>query len=115
MLDVQSLRPEVVLLLDSFFHVVIWHGEMINMWKEQGYERSPEYANFSELLEVCSDILECCQMTFYRLSVSRLLRGMRGPCLKIAFPVPSMCSAAQGAAKQDSCWLKSIPQQLTTL
>lgn len=52
MLDVQSLRSDVVLLLDSFFHVLVWHGEMIHLWKEQGYENSPEYSNFRELLEV---------------------------------------------------------------
>lgn len=52
MLDIQSLRPDVILLLDSFFHVVIWHGDMIHSWKEQGYDQSPEYQNFKELLEV---------------------------------------------------------------
>ncbi|XP_055389012.1 LOW QUALITY PROTEIN: uncharacterized protein LOC129618233 [Condylostylus longicornis] len=51
MLDVQSLRPEVILLLDSFFHVVVWHGDTIHSWKEQGYDQSPEFQNFKELLE----------------------------------------------------------------
>lgn len=51
MLDVQSLRPDVILLLDSFFHVVIWHGDVIHSWKEQGYDNNPEYQNFKELLE----------------------------------------------------------------
>ncbi|EEA07304.1 Sec23/Sec24 trunk domain-containing protein [Cryptosporidium muris RN66] len=50
LLDVQSLKPNVILLLDSFFHVVVWYGEMIYQWKEQGYHENPEYENFRNLL-----------------------------------------------------------------
>lgn len=51
LLDIMSLRPDVVLLLDSFFHVVVWHGEMIHAWREQGFHLRPEYENFKQLLE----------------------------------------------------------------
>ncbi|KAJ1606218.1 putative Sec23 [Cryptosporidium canis] len=50
LLDVQSLKPNVILLLDSFFHIVVWYGEMIHQWKEQGYHENPEYENFKNLL-----------------------------------------------------------------
>eukprot|EP00922_Rhytidocystis_sp_ex-Travisia-forbesii_P042070 GHVS01062827.1.p1 GENE.GHVS01062827.1~~GHVS01062827.1.p1 ORF type:complete len:780 (-),score=92.27 GHVS01062827.1:131-2398(-) len=55
LLDAQSLKPDVILLLDSFFHVVIWHGDMIHQWKEQGYQDNPEYENFRQLLQAPTD------------------------------------------------------------
>eukprot|EP00929_Paragymnodinium_shiwhaense_P069085 TRINITY_DN34850_c0_g1_i1.p1 TRINITY_DN34850_c0_g1~~TRINITY_DN34850_c0_g1_i1.p1 ORF type:complete len:259 (-),score=49.38 TRINITY_DN34850_c0_g1_i1:222-998(-) len=50
LLDASSLRSNVVLLLDSFFHVVIWRGEAIQAWYDQGYHEKEEYANFKQLL-----------------------------------------------------------------
>lgn len=38
MLDAASVRPDTILLLDTFFHVVIFHGETIGAWREQGYQ-----------------------------------------------------------------------------
>jgi hypothetical protein len=29
-----SIRPDVILLLDTFFHVVVFHGETIAAWKQ---------------------------------------------------------------------------------
>eukprot|EP00916_Digyalum_oweni_P002583 GHVL01004708.1.p1 GENE.GHVL01004708.1~~GHVL01004708.1.p1 ORF type:complete len:767 (+),score=92.44 GHVL01004708.1:74-2374(+) len=51
LLDVQSLKPDVILLLDAFFHVVVWYGETIQAWKDAGYDKQPEYQNFARLLE----------------------------------------------------------------
>eukprot|EP00920_Eleutheroschizon_duboscqi_P032529 GHVT01078556.1.p1 GENE.GHVT01078556.1~~GHVT01078556.1.p1 ORF type:complete len:614 (-),score=46.75 GHVT01078556.1:734-2575(-) len=51
LLDAQSLKPNVILLLDTFFHVVVWHGDTIHQWKEQGYHDNPEYENFKVLLQ----------------------------------------------------------------
>merc|ERR1712227_1072174 len=39
LLDAASLKPNVILLLDAFFHVVIWRGETIQAWMEAGYRR----------------------------------------------------------------------------
>lgn len=50
LLDATSLKPNVILLLDSFFHVVIWRGEMIQAWYDAGYQEKEEYANFKALL-----------------------------------------------------------------
>ena len=50
LLDASSLKPNVVLLLDSFFHLVIWKGETIQNWFEQGYHEREEYANFKALI-----------------------------------------------------------------
>merc|ERR1711920_408539 len=51
LLDSASLRPNVILLLDAFFHVVIWRGEMIQTWYAAGYQEKEEYANFKALLQ----------------------------------------------------------------
>eukprot|EP01067_Filipodium_phascolosomae_P005476 Filipodium_phascolosomae@DN3557_c0_g1_i2.p1 len=50
LLDIASLKPNVILLLDSYFHVVVWHGETIHAWKDAGYHSDPAYANFARLL-----------------------------------------------------------------
>merc|ERR1719261_2416976 len=50
LLDSASLGADVILLLDSFFHVVIWRGETIQAWYDQGYQEKEEYANFKALL-----------------------------------------------------------------
>lgn len=49
-LDSSSLKPNVILLLDSFFHIVVWRGETIQAWHDAGYQDKPEYANFKQLL-----------------------------------------------------------------
>jgi len=51
LLDAGSLKPNVILLLDAFFQVVIWRGEMIQAWYDQGYQDKEEYANFRALLQ----------------------------------------------------------------
>lgn len=50
LLDAASLRPNVILLLDTFFHLVIWRGETIQAWYDAGYQEKEEYANFKALL-----------------------------------------------------------------
>jgi protein transport protein SEC23 len=51
LLDSESVRPDVILLLDTFFHVVVFHGETIAAWREQGYHEQEEHAAFRALLE----------------------------------------------------------------
>lgn len=51
LLDAESVRPDTILLLDTFFHVVVFHGETIAAWREQGYHEQDEHAAFRALLE----------------------------------------------------------------
>mmetsp|Transcript_96431 Transcript_96431/g.201460 ORF Transcript_96431/g.201460 Transcript_96431/m.201460 type:complete len:749 (+) Transcript_96431:128-2374(+) len=51
LLDTCSLKPDVILLMDDFFHVVIWRGEKIQAWFDKGYHELEEYANFKALLQ----------------------------------------------------------------
>lgn len=51
LLDSESVRPDTILLLDTFFHVVVFHGETIAAWREQRYHEQEEHAAFRALLE----------------------------------------------------------------
>eukprot|EP00612_Vaucheria_litorea_P002694 CAMPEP_0171459422 /NCGR_PEP_ID=MMETSP0945-20130129/4711_1 /TAXON_ID=109269 /ORGANISM="Vaucheria litorea, Strain CCMP2940" /LENGTH=784 /DNA_ID=CAMNT_0011985435 /DNA_START=22 /DNA_END=2376 /DNA_ORIENTATION=- len=50
LLDASSVRHDTILLLDTFFHVVIFHGETIAAWREQNYQEQEEHVNFKNLL-----------------------------------------------------------------
>lgn len=49
-LDSAAIRPDAILLLDSFFHIVIFHGEHIAQWRKEGYAERPDFAAFKDLL-----------------------------------------------------------------
>jgi len=51
LLDSVSIKPDVILLLDTFFHILIFHGEVVAQWRKQGYQEQEGYENFGELLE----------------------------------------------------------------
>lgn len=51
LLDVRSISPDVILLFDSYFCVVIHYGSNIAQWKKLGYEKDPNQESFRKLLE----------------------------------------------------------------
>lgn len=51
LLDSQSIQSETVLLLDTFFHILIFHGETMAEWRKAGYQEQEGYENFATLLE----------------------------------------------------------------
>jgi protein transport protein SEC23 len=51
LLDSVSIKPDVILLLDTFFHILIFHGETIAQWRKAGYHEQEAYENLKELLE----------------------------------------------------------------
>lgn len=55
LLDIDSLKNEVILLLDTFFYICIWKGDTIAKWEEQEYHLKPEYENIKNLLEAPVD------------------------------------------------------------
>ena len=50
-MDTSSIQADRILLMDTFFQILIFHGETIDQWKKAGYHELPEYANFTQLLE----------------------------------------------------------------
>ena len=51
LLDSVSIKPEVVLLLDTFFHILIFHGETVAQWRKAGYDEQEGYENLAKLLQ----------------------------------------------------------------
>ncbi|GMM35742.1 GTPase-activating protein [Saccharomycopsis crataegensis] len=52
LLDSVSIKPTRILLLDSYFEVLIYHGEIISNWKNHGYQDQPEYEHFKNFLQL---------------------------------------------------------------
>ncbi|EME83744.1 uncharacterized protein MYCFIDRAFT_133546 [Pseudocercospora fijiensis CIRAD86] len=53
LLDSSSIEPQTILLLDTFFHILIFHGETMAEWRKAGYQDVEGYENlpsFSTLL-----------------------------------------------------------------
>lgn len=50
LLDSVSIKPDCILLLDTFFHILIFHGETVAQWRKAGYQEQEGYENFKELL-----------------------------------------------------------------
>ena len=50
LLDVTSIAPDRILLLDTFFQVIVFHGETISAWRKQNYHEDPSHTHFRDLL-----------------------------------------------------------------
>ena len=51
LLDSASLGHSKILLLDTFFHILIHHGSQVADWRNAGYHEQEEYAHFRDFLE----------------------------------------------------------------
>jgi protein transport protein SEC23 len=52
LLDSSAIQPENILLLDTFFEVIIHHGEVISAWRKLQYDKQAEYSHFKDFLDV---------------------------------------------------------------
>lgn len=55
LLDTSSIQPDRILLMDTFFQILIFHGETIAQWRALKYQDMPEYDNFKQLLQAPVD------------------------------------------------------------
>ncbi|MQL85480.1 hypothetical protein Taro_017982 [Colocasia esculenta] len=55
LLDVTAIASDRILLLDSYFTVVIFHGLTIAQWRNIGYQNQPEHQAFAQLLQAPRD------------------------------------------------------------
>lgn len=55
LLDTSSLVHDRILLMDTFFQILIYHGETITQWRKEKYQEKPEYDNFKQLLQAPVD------------------------------------------------------------
>ncbi|XP_071497657.1 protein transport protein Sec23A-like [Diadema antillarum] len=51
LLDSSSILPDRILLMDTFFQLLIYHGKTIASWYKQGYHEQAGHENFKQLLE----------------------------------------------------------------
>jgi protein transport protein SEC23 len=91
LLDTSSIQPDRILLMDTFFQILIFHGETIAQWRAAGYHNQPEYENFKQLLEAPkSDAQEI---------------------LLTRFPVPRFIDTEQGGSQARFLLCKVNPSQ----
>lgn len=50
--DVDSLRPELMMLIDTYFYVLVWQGKTVHGWVQSGYHEQPDYGNLRTLLDL---------------------------------------------------------------
>mmetsp|Transcript_42666 Transcript_42666/g.101302 ORF Transcript_42666/g.101302 Transcript_42666/m.101302 type:complete len:757 (+) Transcript_42666:368-2638(+) len=72
LLDVDSVQPDRILLLDSYFMVIVHYGATIAQWRKAGYQEQEEHANFRQLLE--APISDAQELIKDRLPVPRMLK-----------------------------------------
>ena len=51
LLDSASIQPTHILLLDTFFQILIFHGETMAEWRKAGYQDQEGYENFKSILD----------------------------------------------------------------
>lgn len=71
LLDASSIQPDRILLMDTFFHVVIFHGETIAAWKKEGYQDKEGYESFKNLLE--APIVDANELMISRFPLPRYI------------------------------------------
>jgi protein transport protein SEC23 len=50
-----SVQPDKILLLDTFFRIIVHYGETISNWRKAGYAEDPRHENFRQLLQAPKD------------------------------------------------------------
>ncbi|CAI9285113.1 unnamed protein product [Lactuca saligna] len=72
LLDIGSVSPDVILVFDSYFYVVIHYGSKIGQWMKMGYDKDPGHENFRRLLEAVE--IEAGQLAAERIPVPKVVR-----------------------------------------
>nr|DAD19740.1 TPA_asm: hypothetical protein HUJ06_021203 [Nelumbo nucifera] len=72
LLDVSSISPDVILLFDSYFYVVIHYGSKIAQWRKKGFDKDPNHENLRNLLEVAE--IDAKQLVAERIPVPKLIK-----------------------------------------
>lgn len=89
LLDSVSIRPDGILLLDTFFHILIYHGKQVAEWRREGYQDQPGWEHFKRFLEAP------------REEASLLLSGR--------FPLPRFVDTEEGGSQARFLYSKLNP------
>lgn len=55
LLDVTSIKQDRILLLDTFFYIIVFCGETVSSWRKAGYHEDGKHTNFKLLLQAPKD------------------------------------------------------------
>lgn len=91
LLDTSSIQPDRILLMDTFFQILIFHGETIAQWRALKYQEMPEYENFKQLLQAPVDDAQ--------------------EILQTRFPMPRYIDTEQGGSQARFLLSKVNPSQ----
>ncbi|GKT35348.1 Protein transport protein Sec23A [Aduncisulcus paluster] len=75
-LDSTSAKNDSVLLLDCFTEIIVWVGEAVVSWREQGIHEQPDYANVKQMLE--QPLEDAQRMILERFPAPRLYTSDQG-------------------------------------
>jgi hypothetical protein len=113
LLDSTSIQPQTVLLLDTFFHILIFHGETMAEWRKAGYQDQEGYENFKELLEAPKEDARVCSESDER----DIHKSYTNTTLRTSFKTASLFPVSSSATRVDrkpvSCSPSSTPAQRT--
>lgn len=101
LLDSVSIKPDVVLLLDTFFHILIFHGETVAQWRKAGYQDQEGYENLKELLETPTTDAQV-RFTFCSIKVLSTRLTNFPACQDLLvdrFPIPRYIVCDQGGSQ----------------
>ena len=91
LLDTSSIQADRILLMDTFFQILIFHGETIAQWRSMKYQDMPEYENFRQLLQAPVDDAQ--------------------EILQTRFPMPRYIDTEQGGSQARFLLSKVNPSQ----
>jgi protein transport protein SEC23 len=96
LLDSVSIKPDTMLLLDTFFHILIFHGETVAQWRKAGYQEQEGYENFAELLEAPPNDA---QVGHSHIFTARHCLSHAQDLLAERFPIPRYIVCDQGGSQ----------------
>lgn len=70
-LDIQNMKCDNVLFLDTFFNIVIWHSEDVCNWRNNQLHLNEEYSNIKMMLDNPQDYAQ--QLMNERIPVPKLI------------------------------------------
>lgn len=106
LLDTSSIQPDRILLMDTFFQILIFHGETIAQWRALKYQDMPEYENFKQLLQVEMCTISRRRFLYSVLSKFRLPLMMPRRSCKHVSQCPDISIRSKGDLRPVSCCQK---------
>jgi len=111
-LSATSVTPKNVLVLDTFFHIIVHFGDTIAQWRKAGYHEQPEYENLKELLAQPIGDAAVRHGKLCNMEKTRLTRFNLQALMKVRQPLPIYVECDQGTS-QARFLLASIDPDVT--